>query len=572
MRLAKFNPKSWVQAAYRRVGIVPRLVLVGVIAVGAGVGLSQMLTIRNFEKNSLAEAQANLDVNLRLLQELLKPLGTEWAIRDGKLTLGGQSVEGRNDIVDAVKTVAGGVATIFSGDTRVATNVVRPDGTRGVNTKLAAGAAYDAAIKGGQTYRGRNEILGRPYLTIYEPIRNAQQQQVGLLFVGVPVEQIGQKLQEMEQAAITQSLLVASGVGLLLWLVLTLALKPLARLGSALREIAGGRTDIDVPGTQRGDQFGDFARAVALLRDNAEKARLEEAEAAAARAQAAEEQRRKYAEATASEIEKRLSAVVETLSQSVTRLTSDTNALESTTKKALDQTRAVTSGAEQAQGNVSTVASGAEEMSSSIAEITRQVGQAASIARRAVDEANSTNQTVISLASGAERIGTVVQLINDIAGQTNLLALNATIEAARAGDAGKGFAVVASEVKALASQTAKATEEISRQIGDIQQATTAAVAAIQGIGQVVGEVDQIAAAIAAAVEEQAAVTQEIARSTSEAATGTAEVSSSVLALQEGTEDTVLRVHQLREASQLVADSGKTLNEQISGIIQTLRAA
>jgi methyl-accepting chemotaxis protein len=568
--------KTKLQSAFgtllRRIGIVPRLVAVGFLAVAIGVGISQVLSIRNFERSSMLEAQDNLDVNLRLLRELLKPLGSEWKVVDGKLTLDGKPVEGRNDIVDAVKSVAGGVATIFAGDTRIATNVVRPDGTRGVNTKLAPGAAYDAAIRGGQTYRGRNEILGKTYLTIYAPIKNAQQEQVGLLFVGVPVDQIAQKIAELEQEAITQSIIVASVVGALLWLILTMALRPLARLGAALRDIAQGNTNIEVPGMQRGDQFGDFARAVGLLRDNAEKAREEEAAAAAERERLAQEQRHKDAEHMAAEIERRLSEVVQTLFSSVQRLTSDADALENTSQQAVRQTHAVTVGVEQAKGNVSTVASAAEEMSSSIAEITRQVGQAADIARRAVTAAESTNATVVSLATGAERIGTVVQIINDIAGQTNLLALNATIEAARAGEAGKGFAVVASEVKALASQTAKATEEISRQIVDIQSATSAAVTAIQGIGSVVGEVDQIASAIAAAVEEQAAVTQEIARSTSEAAAGTAEVASSALALQEGTEDTAMRVRQLREVSNTIESGGKILDEQLNGMIKSLRAA
>ena len=555
-----------------RIGIVPRLVAVGFLAVAIGVGISQVLSIRNFERSSMLEAQDSLDVNLRLLKELLKPLGNEWRIINGQLTLDGKPVDGRNDIVDAVKSVAGGVATIFAGDTRIATNVVRPDGTRGVNTKLAPGAAYDAAIRGGQTYRGRNEILGKTYLTIYEPIKNAQQEQVGILFVGVPVDQITQKVAELEQEAITQSIIVASVVGALLWLVLTLALRPLVRLGGALREIAQGNTKIEVPGMQRGDQFGDFARAVGLLRDNAEKARQEEAAAAAERERAAQDQRRKDAEDMASEIEARLSEVVQTLFSSVQRLTNDADALENTSQRAVRQTHAVTVGVEQAKANVSTVASAADEMSSSIEEITRQVGQAAAIARRAVGEAESTNATVVSLATGAERIGTVVQIINDIAGQTNLLALNATIEAARAGEAGKGFAVVASEVKALAAQTAKATEEISRQVVDIQSATSAAVTAIQGIGSVVGEVDQIASAIAAAVEEQAAVTQEIARSTSEAASGTAEVASSAVALQEGTEDTALRVRQLREVSSTIETGGKILDEQLNSMIKNLRAA
>src|SRR5262249_15463735 len=157
--------------------------------------------------------------------------------------------------------------------------------------------------------------------------------------------------------------------------------------------------------------------------------------------------------------------------------------------------------------NVQTVASAAEELNASIGEIGRQVTQSAQIAGKAVSEAERTQATVRSLADGAQKIGDVVKLINDIAGQTNLLALNATIEAARAGEAGKGFAVVASEVKSLATQTAKATEEIAAQIGAIQNATGDAVGAIDGIGKTIAELSHIATAIASAVEEQGAATR-----------------------------------------------------------------
>ena len=174
-----------------------------------------------------------------------------------------------------------------------------------------------------------------------------------------------------------------------------------------------------------------------------------------------------------------------------------------------------------------TVASAAEELSASISEIARQVAQSSEIADQAVQDANRTDSIVKTLADGAQKIGDVVGLISTIAGQTNLLALNATIEAARAGDAGKGFAVVASEVKSLANQTAKATEDISQQVAQIQVATKEAVTAIEAISQTIGEVSRIATAIAAAVEEQGAATQEIARNVHEAASGTQQVGTNI---------------------------------------------
>ncbi len=193
-----------------------------------------------------------------------------------------------------------------------------------------------------------------------------------------------------------------------------------------------------------------------------------------------------------------------------------------------------------------TVAAAAEELSSSISEISRQVGQSAEIGRKAVDEARHTNDDVQGLADAAQKIGDVVSLITDIAGQTNLLALNATIEAARAGDAGKGFAVVASEVKSLATQTAKATEEIATQIAGMQEATTSAVEAIKRIG----EIDEIATSIASAVEQQGAATQEISRNAQQAAAGTQEVNGNIGGLdgQLGRDASLARPRVLRPAA------------------------
>ncbi len=189
---------------------------------------------------------------------------------------------------------------------------------------------------------------------------------------------------------------------------------------------------------------------------------------------------------------------------------------------------AVASAAEETSVNVQTVSSGTEQLSSSIAEIGRQVVTSAEIARKAVDEAGATDATMQGLADNAARISVVVDLIQTIASQTNLLALNATIEAARAGEAGRGFAVVASEVKNLASQTAKATDEIRAQIASMQAVTTSAVGAIRSIGNTIGEINEVTTAIAAAVEQQGAATREIARNIQHAAGGTSEVSSNIV--------------------------------------------
>jgi len=209
------------------------------------------------------------------------------------------------------------------------------------------------------------------------------------------------------------------------------------------------------------------------------------------------------------------------------QLSETANILSSSAAETTAQADTVSLAAGQATQNVNAVAAAAEELSSSIAEISNQVAQSTRITSRAVDEAQRTNETVKGLTAAVDKIGDVLKLISDIAGQTNLLALNATIEAARAGDAGKGFAVVASEVKNLATQTAKATEEISAQISGIQEETRKSVEMITGIGKTINEVSEISTAIASAVEEQSAATQEIARNVQQAADGNEQVSGNI---------------------------------------------
>ncbi|MET0679336.1 MAG: methyl-accepting chemotaxis protein, partial [Bradyrhizobium sp.] len=240
------------------------------------------------------------------------------------------------------------------------------------------------------------------------------------------------------------------------------------------------------------------------------------------------------------------------------------------------QTNARVQTAQKASGDASmsveSVASAAEELSASIDDISKQATHAAGIASRAVNQARLTDGTVQGLAQSASRIGEVIGLINSIAAQTNLLALNATIEAARAGEAGRGFAVVASEVKTLASQTAKATDEISEQVAGIQKVAGEAIDAIKGIGGIIGEVNDVATAIAAAVQQQGAATQEITRSTQYASQGTRNVSENITGVKSDADTAAAAADNVKRASQTLEKESQHLGSQVNDFLSKIRAA
>ncbi|HEY9080663.1 methyl-accepting chemotaxis protein [Magnetovibrio sp.] len=320
---------------------------------------------------------------------------------------------------------------------------------------------------------------------------------------------------------------------------------------------------------QRTDEFGTVARALMETKVALGEAEKREREQKAAEA-AQVEQRRAERMRMAEQFETSVGAVVETVSAAAKEMQSTARSVSGTADQTSHQATNVAAAAEQASANVQTVASAAEELSSSISEISRQVSQSTQVAGAAVAEVDGANQKVQGLADAANKIGEVVALITDIADQTNLLALNATIEAARAGEAGKGFAVVASEVKNLANQTAKATEEISNQIGGIQGATQDAVQAIGSIGGIINQINEITSAIAAAVEEQGAATQEIARNVEQAATGTQEVSSNIAQVTQAASETGSSASQILDAAVELGRQSDQLNGEVNNFLATIR--
>ncbi len=286
----------------------------------------------------------------------------------------------------------------------------------------------------------------------------------------------------------------------------------------------------------------------------------------------AEKERKKSLEEMAHSFELSVSQVVETVASAATELEATSETLAQTASQTSGHSSSVASTAEQSAGNVQTVAAAAEEMAASIGEIAQQVSQAAQVAQEAEAKAVATNATVAALSEAANRIGQVIGLISQIAGQTNLLALNATIEAARAGEAGRGFAVVASEVKNLASQTARATEEISAQISEVQNVTERAVADIEAISGTINAINEISSSIAAAVEEQMAAVREISRNTSDVAGATAEVSSAIQMVQQGANETGAAASQSLSAARELGMQADRLKQEVDGFLHRVRAA
>ncbi|MGU3421283.1 methyl-accepting chemotaxis protein [Methylobacterium sp. D54C] len=346
---------------------------------------------------------------------------------------------------------------------------------------------------------------------------------------------------------------------------------PLRKIAAVTQRLAAGDAEVAISGQERRDEIGALAGSVVVFRDNLVRARALEAETALARADA-ETQRRAATRAMADAFEQAVGGIVGGVSAAATELEATARTLTGSATEAAGQSGTVAGAASDAAANVNTVAAAAEELGSSVQEIGRQVSSSAELARVAVAEATNTVALVQDLSGAAAKVGDVVALISGIAAQTNLLALNATIEAARAGAAGRGFAVVASEVKALAEQTARATEEITGQIGRIQSSTGQAASAIDGIGRRIREIDGVASSIAAAVEQQGAATQEIVRNVAEAAAGTGAVTGTIASLAQSAEETGAAAAQVLGAASEMSRQSEHLGAEVARFLDTVRAA
>ncbi len=378
---------------------------------------------------------------------------------------------------------------------------------------------------------------------------------------------------DQQQYTLTSILLVVAFAGIVVSFLIGRSIsRPVVAMSRAMRELAAGNFEVQLPGLQRRDEVGQMAHAVQEFKVQAvAKAEHETAEREQKNRELAEGRRAELHE-LAENFETTVGNIIENVGSASDELENSAVVLTKSSAATQELSTVVATASEETSDNVQSVAAATEEMAGSINEIGRQVADSNRIANEAVVQAQKTDARIAELSLAANRIGDVTQLITTIAAQTNLLALNATIEAARAGNSGRGFAVVAQEVKALAAQTAKATSEISAQIAGMQAATADSVLAIKEISGTIGRVSEIAAAIAAAIEEQGTATQEIARNVQQAAIGSTQVATSIADVNRGAGDIGSASSQVLSSAQMLSNENKRLKAEVAKFLATVRAA
>ncbi len=380
-----------------------------------------------------------------------------------------------------------------------------------------------------------------------------------------------ESLAAMERVVMIAGLMMVVFTGCFAYLAYRVLSRPVREIAATTETMAGGNLDVEIGFTQRGDEIGDVARALAVFRENLSEARRIEEEAKR-RDEEQRKERHHEMQALADDFEATVREIVTDVSTAAKGLTEDAASLAAVSEQTRNQVDTVLTAAEQSAASVSTVAGASEELEASIREVATQIGQASRLISEAAGDADGTNQAMEDLKNVVEKISEVTTLIQDIAEQTNLLALNATIEAARAGEAGRGFSVVASEVKSLAEQTAKATDQIGEQIRAIQRTTTSSIEGVEKISVRLQDLTTNASTVASTAEQQGAATGDIARSASDAAGSTNQVSESMSDIRDAAGEARRVSGEFRTAASRLSEQANDLSDRFDAFIARVRAA